>query len=242
MNQRPTEPRALVVLPTYNEVLNLEKVTRGIRGAGYDVLVVDDGSPDGTGDLADRLAAADDGLSVIHRSGKLGLGSAYVAGFTAGLANGYDVLVEMDADGSHLLEHLDAIVAASRGSRGLAIGSRWIPGGSVVGWGPARLILSRVANVYVRAMLGIPTRDATSGFRAYTADLLRRIDLARVLSNGYSFQVEMVYRAFNLGFPIVEVPIRFEDRVAGRSKVSQGEILKALWSVVRIRLRGVETA
>lgn len=230
------------MLPTYNEVQNLERVAAGIRSAGYDVLVVDDGSPDGTGDLADRMAAADSGIRTIHRQGKMGLGTAYVAGFRTGLEAGYDVLVEMDADGSHLIEHLDPIVEASFGSRGLAIGSRWIPGGSVVGWGPARLLLSWGANIYVRALLRIPTRDATSGYRAYTADLLRRIDLGRVLSDGYSFQVEMVYRSFQLGFPIVEVPIRFEDRVAGRSKVSQGEILRALWSVLRIRLRGVESA
>ncbi len=208
-----------------------------MRGCGYDVLIVDDGSPDGTGRLADGFAAGDPAVTVIHRGRKLGLGSAYVAGFGQGLERGYDLLVEMDADGSHLVRHLDAIVAAAAESAGMAIGSRYIPGGSVVGWGPARRLLSWGANLYCRLLLGLPTRDATSGYRCYSRRVLEAIGLDRVLSQGYSFQIEMAYRAWRLGFPVVEVPIRFEDRVEGRSKVSEGEVRKALLNVVRLRFR-----
>ena len=229
--------RALVVLPTYDERENLERVVVAVRGRGYDLLVVDDASPDGTGEIADRLAAADERVSVLHRAGKQGLGSAYVAGFRAGLARGYDLLVEMDADGSHLVEHLDAIVAAAAASDGLAIGSRYVAGGSVAGWGPARRFLSWGANAYCRLILGVPTRDATSGYRCYSRRVLEAVGLDRVLSQGYSFQIEMVYRAWRLGFPVVEVPIRFEDRVQGKSKVSEGEVRKALVNVVRMRFR-----
>lgn len=208
-----------------------------VRGSGYDVLIVDDCSPDGTGEMADGFAATDPAVSVLHRPGKLGLGSAYVAGFGRGLERGYDLLVEMDADGSHLVRHLDAIVAAAAESGGLAIGSRYVPGGSVVGWGPARRFLSWGANVYCRLILGLPTKDATSGYRCYSRRVLEAVGLDRVLSQGYSFQIEMAYRAWRLGFPVVEVPIRFEDRVQGKSKVSQGEVRKALINVVRMRLR-----
>jgi len=225
----------LVVLPTYNEIANLERTVTGVRRLGYQVLVVDDASPDGTGELADRLAAADPGVTVLHRLGKLGLGTAYLQGFKLGLERDAQFLVEMDADGSHLPEHLAAIVDASRRSGGLAIGSRYVRGGSVVGWGPDRWLLSWAANVYCRLLLGLRVHDSTSGFRCYTRPLLQTIGLERVLSQGYSFQVEMVYRCARLGFPIVEVPIRFEDRVLGKSKVSEGEVRKALFNVLRLR-------
>ena len=231
-----TALRPLVVLPTYNERENLARVVGAVRAHGYDVLVVDDGSPDGTGDIADGLAAADAGVGVLHRTGKLGLGSAYVAGFSAGLKRGYDLFVEMDADGSHLTEHLDTIVGAAAACDGLAIGSRYVPGGSVVGWGMGRKLLSWGANVYCRLLLGLPTRDATSGYRCFSRRVLEAVGLGRVLSEGYSFQIEMVYRAWRLGFPVVEVPIRFEDRVEGRSKVSEGEVRRALLGVLRMRL------
>jgi dolichol-phosphate mannosyltransferase len=227
--------RALVVLPTYNERENLESVVAGIRERGYDVLVVDDASPDGTGELADALAGRDPQVAVLHRPRKQGLGSAYVAGFRCGLDRGYDLLVEMDADRSHLPVHLDEIVRAAAESGGVAIGSRYVPGGSVAGWGPARLLLSRGANAYCRLLLGVPTRDATSGFRCYSRAVLDAVGLERVFSEGYSFQIEMVYRAWRHGFPVLEVPIRFEDRVQGRSKVSEGEVRKALLNVVRLR-------
>ncbi len=229
---------ALVVLPTYNELDSLEGVLRGVRALGHHVLVVDDGSPDGTGELADRLAAEDpEGVAVLHRQGKLGLGTAYREGFAWGLDRGHELFVEMDADGSHLPIYLDSLVAAARECGGLAIGSRWIPGGAVVGWGPARFILSRGANWYCRALLGLPVRDATSGFRCYTRELLQKIDLGAVLSQGYSFQIEMVYRTRQLGHRVVEIPIRFEDRTVGTSKVSRGEVTKALATVLRLRLR-----
>lgn len=230
---------ALVVLPTYNEIENLERVLRGVREAGHNVLVVDDASPDGTGQLADRLAAADGGgTHVLHREAKLGLGSAYKAGFRWGLDRGFDLLVEMDADGSHLPVYVDQLVSAVRGSGGLALGSRWIPGGSVVGWGPARFILSRGANWYTRALLQMPVRDATTGFRCYHREVLERIDLDTVISQGYSFQIEMVYRALRLGYSVTEIPIRFEDRTLGRSKVSRREVTRALSTVLRLRARG----
>jgi dolichol-phosphate mannosyltransferase len=231
----PTE--VLVVLPTYNERLNLEKVVAGVRRLGHDVLIVDDASPDLTGELADRLAAKDAGVRVLHRPSKLGLGSAYEDAFRIGLADGSALFVEMDADGSHLPGNLDAIISAARESGGLALGSRYIAGGKVVGWPFHRWLLSWAANVYCRLLLGLPTHDCTSGYRCYTRDLLVHIGLDEVVSQGYSFQIEMVYRARLLGYRVVETPIRFEDRVAGASKVSQGEVRRALWTVLRLSLR-----
>ena len=231
----PTE--VLVVLPTYNERLNLEKVVAGIRRLGHDVMVVDDASPDATGELADSLAAKDAGVRVLHRPQKLGLGSAYEDAFRIGLADGSALFVEMDADGSHLPGDLGAIVAAARSSGGLAIGSRYIEGGKIVGWPFHRWLLSWAANVYCRLLLGLPTHDCTSGYRCYTRDLLQHIGLDDVVSQGYSFQIEMVYRARRLGYKVVETPIRFEDRVAGASKVSRGEVRRALWTVLRLSLK-----
>jgi glycosyltransferase involved in cell wall biosynthesis len=232
--QPPTE--VLVVLPTYNESQNLEKVVAGVRHFGHDVLVVDDASPDGTGEIADRLAAADPGVRVLHRPGKLGLGKAYEDAFRIGLADGSALFVEMDADGSHLARDLQSIVEAARGSGGLAIGSRYIRGGEIVGWPAHRWLLSWAANVYTRILLGLSTRDCTSGYRCYTRELVNLIGLDEVMSQGYSFQIEMVHRTKRLGYPIVEVPIRFEDRVAGASKVSRGEVRRALWTVFRLSL------
>ena len=232
--------RTLVVLPTYNEVENLERAVGWVRGVGYDVLVVDDSSPDGTGELAARLAAADPGVRVLVRPGKLGLGSAYVAGFRCGLEHGYDYLVEMDSDGSHRPEHLPEIVEEARRTGTLTIGSRYVRGGSVSGWGWHRKLLSWCANVYTRLLLGLRVRDATSGFRCYPRRVLEAVGLDGVMSQGYSFQIEMVYRCLKRGFAVHEVPIHFEDRVAGRSKVSEGEVRKALLAVLLLRLRGVD--
>ena len=229
--------RVLVVLPTYNERENLEAVAGAVRALGLDLLVVDDNSPDGTGEIADRLAAADPQLTVLHRSGKLGLGSAYVAAFTIGLERGYDLLVEMDADGSHRVEHLPAIIEAARSGGGVGLGSRYVRGGAVSGWGWHRRFLSWGANVYCRALLGLDVRDCTSGFRCYTRQVLERIGLERIISDGYSFQIEMVYLATRAGFRVVEVPILFEDRIAGASKVTRGEIVTDFVSVIRLRLR-----
>ena len=230
----PTE--ALVVLPTYNEKENLERVVAGVRHLGHDVLIVDDASPDGTGKIADGLAAADDGVRVLHRERKLGIGSAYVDAFGIGLAEGTALFVEMDADGSHRAQDLDSIIDAARGCGGLAVGSRYIRGGRIEGWPAHRLLLSRGANVYCRTLLDLRVRDCTSGFRCYTRELLSQIRLDDVVSQGYSFQIEMVDRTVRLGYPVVEVPIQFEDRIAGASKVSQGEIRRALWTVLRLSL------
>jgi dolichol-phosphate mannosyltransferase len=230
----PTE--ALVVLPTYNEKENVERVVGGVRHLGHDVLIVDDASPDGTGDIADRLAESDSGVRVMHRERKLGIGTAYEDAFRVGLAEGTRLFVEMDADGSHRAQDLDAIIDAARGCGGLAIGSRYIRGGRIEGWPIHRLLLSSGANVYTRSLLGLRVRDCTSGFRCYTRALLAAIKLDEVVSQGYSFQIEMVHRTVRLGYPVVEVPIQFEDRVAGASKVSQGEIRRALWTVLRLSI------
>ena len=230
----PTE--VLVVLPTFNERENLEHVVANVRRLGHDVMVVDDASPDGTGELADAIAAADAGVRVLHRPGKLGLGSAYEDAFRIGLRDGTQLFVEMDADGSHRPEDLAAIVEAARKSGGLAVGSRYVRGGAIEGWPVHRWLLSWAANWYCRLLLSLPTRDATSGYRCYTRDLLEHIGLDEVVSQGYSFQIEMVYRARRLGYPVVEVPIRFEDRVAGASKVSRNEVRRALATVLRLSL------
>ncbi len=227
---------ALIVLPTYNEMDNIERVARSVRQRGHDVLIVDDNSPDGTGRIADALASDDAGLSVLHRAGKLGLGSAYVEGFQLGLARGYQLLVEMDADGSHRIEHLEAIISAARSCGGIGLGSRYVAGGGVTGFGAHRRFLSWAANVYCRALLGLDVHDCTSGYRCYTRELLSAIDFGRVISDGYSFQIEMVYRATTKGFKVKEVPIQFIDRIAGASKVSGGEIWSDFLNVVRMRL------
>jgi dolichol-phosphate mannosyltransferase len=237
-----TERRAaptdvLVVLPTYNERENLERVVAGVRHLGHDVLIVDDASPDGTGELADQLAESDSGVRVLHRDRKLGIGSAYEDAFRIGLADGSALFVEMDADGSHRTQDLELIVDAARGAGGLAVGSRYMRGGQIVGWPWYRRLLSWGANVYCRTLLGLRVRDCTSGFRCYTRDLLAGIKLDEVVSQGYSFQIEMVHRSVRLGYPVVEVPIHFEDRIAGASKVSQGEIRRALWTVLRLSMR-----
>ena len=229
----------LVVLPTYNEVENVERAVRAVRATGYDVLVVDDSSPDGTADVVERLARADPGTQLLVRPRKQGLGSAYVSGFTCGLERGYEYMVEMDADGSHRPEHLQEIVGEAERCGGVVIGSRYVRGGSVSGWRWHRKLLSWAANLYTRALLGLRARDATSGYRCYPRAVLEAIGLDSIVSQGYSFQIEMVYRCVKLGFPVREVPIRFEDRVAGKSKVSQGEVRKALTTVLWLRLRRV---
>ena len=234
--RRSPATEVLVVLPTFNERENLERVVAGVRHLGHEVLVVDDASPDGTGDIADGLAAADEGVRVLHRERKLGLGSAYEDAFRIGLAEGSRLMVEMDADGSHRAQDLQPIVDAARGCGGLAVGSRYMPGGQIVGWPGHRLLLSWGANVYCRTLLSLKVRDCTSGFRCYTRELLSSINLDGIVSQGYSFQIEMVHRTVRLGYPVVEVPIRFEDRVAGASKVSQGEIRRALWTVLRLSM------
>jgi len=232
--------RVLVVVPTYDERENLPGALERLRThvPDADVLVVDDGSPDGTGELAEKIAereAAQDGtrrVHVLHRAGKLGLGTAYVAGFGWALERGYDVVVEMDADGSHRAQDLPLLLAGIADAD-LVLGSRWVPGGSVLNWPMSRHVLSRGANTYTRIVLGIPLRDATGGFRAYRADLLGKLGLDDVASQGYCFQVDMAWRAVRTGARVVEVPITFVERELGHSKMSRAIVLEALVSVTR---------
>lgn len=213
--------RCVMVVPTYNESENIEWIVGRLRAAqpGVDVMVVDDNSPDGTGDIADRLAAADEAISVVHRSEKTGLGAAYLNGFDVALAAGYDVIGEMDADGSHQPEQLHRLLDALHDAD-LVIGSRYVPGGSVVNWPFQRLLLSRGGNLYVRLLLGIKVKDATAGFRVYRRTTLERIDLPDVLSTGYVFQTDLAFRTVSRGMKVVEVPIEFIERVRGDSKMS----------------------
>lgn len=228
-------PRTLVVIPTYDELGSLPGTLARLRAAvpSADVLVADDASPDGTGEIADRLAAEDPAIHVLHRAGKEGLGPAYLAGFAWGLEHGYDVLVEMDADASHRPEQLPPILEAVRRGADLAIGSRWVPGGAVHDWPVRRELLSRGANLYVRWALGLPVRDATAGFRAYRAGLLQELLGQDVASQGYCFQVDMTRRSDDRGAVIVEVPIDFDERVEGTSKMSSSIVSEALVSVTR---------
>jgi dolichol-phosphate mannosyltransferase len=213
--------RVVVVIPTYNEASNLAWIVGRLRAAqpDVDVLVVDDGSPDGTGSIADELAATDPAVSVVHRTTKAGLGAAYLHGFRVALAGGYDVIGEMDADGSHQPEQLDRLLAALQ-SADLVIGSRWVPGGSVVNWPRRRELLSRGGNLYVRVLLGVPVRDATAGYRLFRRETLEKIDLESVQSTGYVFQTDMVARTLAAGLTVREVPIEFVERVRGDSKMS----------------------
>jgi dolichol-phosphate mannosyltransferase len=225
-------PRVVMVVPTYNEADNLAWILTRLRRAQpeVDVLVVDDESPDGTGEIADALAAGDPRIHVLHRSAKGGLGAAYLAGFAWALDQGYDLVGEMDADGSHQPEQLhrllDAVAEAD-----LVIGSRWVPGGSVVNWPARRELLSRGGNRYVRLLLGISVRDATAGYRVFRRSALEKIDLSQVRSTGYVFQTDLVWRVLHHGLVVREVPIEFVERVRGDSKMSgavAGESLRRI--------------
>ncbi|MCH8612475.1 polyprenol monophosphomannose synthase [Arsenicicoccus dermatophilus] len=231
--------RTLVLIPTYNERETLPRCLERLRAAApeVDVLVLDDGSPDGTGQLADEIAARDPQIRVMHRQGKEGLGRAYLAGFEEGLREGYDVLVEMDADLSHRPEQLpDLLKALEDPQVGLVIGSRWIPGGGIVNWPWHRKFLSVGGNYYIRALLGMPVHDATAGFRAYRADTLRRIGLDGVESHGYCFQTDLTWRTVRAGIGIREVPITFVERESGVSKMN-GDIVRE--SMQRITVWGL---
>ena len=232
MPELPGLGRAVVVIPTYNELASLPVITAGVRAAvpELDVLIVDDNSPDGTGKLADQLAMADAAISVLHRPGKSGLGKAYLAGFDEALARGYDVVMEMDADGSHQPEQIPNLLAALF-EADLVLGARWVPGGGAVNWPKHREWLSRGGNFYTRMMLGIPLHDATGGFRAFRATTLKALDLHEVDSQGYCFQVDLAWRAVQRGLRVQEVPITFIERTAGTSKMSQRIVAEALWRV-----------
>ena len=226
---RPPLQRVAVLIPTYNERDTLPLAVQGVRAAvpEADVVVLDDNSPDGTGEVADRLAAADPKVRVIHRAGKEGLGAAYLAGFRWALDEGYDAVVEMDADGSHRPEHLPELLAAAADADAV-IGSRWVRGGRVVNWPLHRKALSVGGNVYVKVLLGMPVNDATAGFRVYRADALRTMGLEDVASQGYCFQADLTWRAVRSGLRVVEVPITFVEREVGDSKMSRAIMTESL--------------
>ena len=224
--------RTVVVIPTFNERDTLSSIITRVRAAvpTADILVVDDNSPDGTGAIADELAAQDPQIHVMHRLGKEGLGAAYLAGFAWALQHDYGVIVEMDADGSHQPEQLPDLLAALDDAD-LVLGSRWVRGGGTQNWSKAREMLSRGGNRYTRVLLGMPIHDATGGFRAFRAQTLRQLDLHEVASQGYCFQVDLAWRAAQRGLRITEVPITFVERTAGDSKMSQRIVAEALWRV-----------
>jgi dolichol-phosphate mannosyltransferase len=224
--------KTLVIIPTYNERDNVEWIVSRVRESVADasVLIVDDNSPDGTGALADALAESDEAVHVLHRAGKEGLGAAYRDGMRWGLGQSFDVLVEMDADGSHQPEQLPRLLDRLSVAD-VVVGSRWVPGGGVVNWPIERKILSRGGSGYARFALGVPVRDVTGGYRAFTADALRRIDLDAVLSQGYCFQIDMIWHAAVAGLKIAEVPITFVERERGVSKMSGSIVAEAMLRV-----------
>jgi dolichol-phosphate mannosyltransferase len=242
--------KTLVIIPTYNERDNVEWIVSRVREAVADasVLIVDDNSPDGTGALADALAASDEAVHVLHRAGKDGLGAAYRDGMRWGIGRGFDVLVEMDADGSHQPEQLPRLLE-KLAFADVVVGSRWVPGGGVVNWPVERRILSRGGSGYARFALGVPVRDVTGGYRAFTADALRRIDLDAVLSQGYCFQIDMIWHAAVAGLKIAEVPITFVERERGVSKMSGAIVAEAMlrvtgWAIMSLpeRMRRAASA
>jgi dolichol-phosphate mannosyltransferase len=236
-----TVTNAIVCLPTYNERANLEPMLEALRPLGVHVLVVDDSSPDGTGELADRLAAELDFVSVLHRPRKEGLGPAYVAGFHRALDEGADYILEMDCDFSHDPADVVRLLEACEDGADLALGSRYVPGGGTENWGLGRRFVSVGGSWYARTILGVGVRDLTGGFKCYRRAVLEDIDLDAIRSKGYAFQIETTYRAIRRGFGVVEIPIRFADRTAGQSKMSRSIVLEAVTRVPALRfaaLRG----
>ncbi|WP_370221024.1 polyprenol monophosphomannose synthase [Kitasatospora sp. MAP12-22] len=224
--------KVLVIIPTYNEAENVERIVSRVRAAVPEVhvLVADDNSPDGTGEIADKIAEQDGNVHVMHRMGKEGLGAAYLAGFAWGIEHGYDVLVEMDADGSHQPEELYRLLTALRGAD-LVLGSRWVAGGKVVNWPKSRLLISRGGSLYSRLMLGVPIKDVTGGYRAFRKETLQGLGMDQVASAGYCFQVDLAWRTVKAGFKVAEVPITFVEREHGVSKMSRNILVEALWRV-----------
>jgi dolichol-phosphate mannosyltransferase len=237
MSAAANKPKVLVVTPTYNERDNLAELVRAVHASSPEahLLVLDDASPDGTGALADSIAASDGRVQVLHRPGKLGLGTAYVAGFRHGLAHGYDVVFEMDADLSHDPAYIPRFLEAVQSGADVAVGSRNVAGGGVEGWGLGRHVLSKGGSLYARTILGVEVHDLTTGFKAYTRRAIEAIDLGSIRSNGYSFQIETTYRALRKGLRVAEVPIVFVDRRAGRSKMSRRIFVEAVGEVWRLR-------
>jgi len=236
----PVAERFLVVVPTYNERVNLPLVVPAIlsQDPRFEVLVVDDNSPDGTGQLADELAASTPRIHVMHRPGKSGLGKAYLAGFRWALERGYDLIFEMDADFSHDPKFLGDLVCASSNAD-VVIGSRYRSGVNVINWPISRLLLSIGANQYARWITGLPLTDSTGGFKCFRREVLESIDLEKVRSNGYAFQIEMSFRAWKKGFRLVEIPIVFTDRVEGQSKMNKRIVREAIWMVWWLRLQAM---
>jgi dolichol-phosphate mannosyltransferase len=230
--------KAVVCLPTYNERENLERVLRALADKGVEVLVIDDNSPDGTGELADRLAAELDFVSVLHRERKQGLGPAYLAGFGRALAGGAELVLEMDADFSHDPADVPRLIEAARDAD-LVLGSRYVDGGTIANWGPVRRFVSAGGSLYARLVLGVPVHDLTSGFKCFRREVLEALDLDAIASRGYAFQIETTYRALRAGFRVVEVPIRFVDREHGGSKMSRSIFAEAVWKVPVLRLRAL---
>ena len=230
-------PGAVVCLPTYNERENLEAMLRALGDKGVHVLVVDDNSPDGTGELADKLAEELDYVSVLHRPGKEGLGPAYLAGFRRALAEGAELVLEMDCDFSHNPADVPRLVAAAADAD-LVLGSRYVEGGGVRNWGLLRRIISAGGSWYARVLLGAPVHDLTGGFKCYRRAVLEAIDLDAIAARGYAFQIETTYRAVRAGFRVVEVPIVFSDRRVGESKMSRAIVAEAAWRVPIMRLKG----
>ena len=234
-------PKATICLPTYDERANIEAMLRALEPLGVHVLVVDDNSPDGTGEIADRLAQELAFVSVLHRRAKEGLGPAYVAGFRRALADGADLILEMDCDFSHDPADVPRLIAACESGADLALGSRYVPGGGTENWGRMRRLVSTGGSWYARKLLGVGIRDLTGGFKCYRRRVLERIDLDAIRARGYAFQIETTYRAIRAGFDVVEVPIVFADRTAGQSKMSRTIVLEAVTQVPALRfaaLRG----
>jgi len=238
MSENGAAPRALVCVPTYNEAENVVPIVEAILAAApVEVLVVDDGSPDGTGQLADAIAAREPRVHVLHREKKEGLGRAYLAAFAWALARPYDLVLEMDADFSHHPRYLAPMLARAR-EADLVLGSRYVEGGGTVNWGLGRRILSKGGSLYARTILGVPYRDLTGGFKCFRREVLEGIDLPTVQCTGYAFQIELTYRAHRRGFRVAEVPIVFEDRRVGKSKMSRRIVLEAIRKVWSIRGSG----
>jgi len=229
-------PKAVVCLPTYNELENLEPMLRALGDKDVRVLVIDDNSPDGTGRLADRLAQELDYVDVLHRERKEGLGPAYLAGFRRALSDGAELVLEMDCDFSHNPSDVPRLLAAVEQGADLALGSRYVPGGGVRNWGLIRRVISAGGSLYARVLLGVKVRDLTGGFKCYRRAALEAIDLDGVESKGYAFQIETTYRVLRAGFKVVEVPITFADREVGGSKMSRAIVAEAIWKVPGLRL------
>jgi dolichol-phosphate mannosyltransferase len=229
-------PRAVVCLPTYNELENLEPMLRALGDKSVRVLVIDDNSPDGTGELADRLAAELDYVDVLHRERKEGLGPAYLAGFRHALATGAELVLEMDCDFSHDPADVPRLIAAVEAGADLALGSRYVEGGAVRNWGVLRRVVSAGGSFYARVLLGVSVRDLTGGFKCYRRTVLETIDLDAIHSKGYAFQIETTYRTLRQGFSVVEVPITFADREVGGSKMSKAIVAEAIWKVPALKL------